>query len=189
MREYIRVVTEESGLVESIKRCGFQVAVGSSGTIRALEKAVFYGYGNGGSVFEVGKRDWRLSRGELRGVVEEMKVFGFALAEGVVVGLSVVVEILCKVYEGWDWNGDDRWRSVVRLATRFEGKKRMMAAVQFASIAKVFRGLEDRNLLPNTTLPSTESENKVEDPRQELEMFKKVFRQDLSIVVSSRTSE
>lgn len=37
-----------------------------------LEKAVFYGYGNGGSVFEVGRRDWRLSSGELRGVVERL---------------------------------------------------------------------------------------------------------------------
>lgn len=72
MREYIRGVMEESGLVESIKRCGFQVAVGSSGTIRTLERAVFNGYGNGGSVFEVGKRDWRLSSWELRGVVERL---------------------------------------------------------------------------------------------------------------------
>lgn len=64
-----------------------------------LEKAVFYGYGNGGSVFEVGWRDWRP---KLMLSVEEMKVSLFALAEG------VVVEIFCKVYEGWDWNGDDR---------------------------------------------------------------------------------
>lgn len=37
-REYIRGVMEESGLVESIKRCGFQAAVGSSGTIRAFRE-------------------------------------------------------------------------------------------------------------------------------------------------------
>lgn len=174
MREYIRSVMEESGLVKNVKRFGFEVVVGSSGTIQALEKAVFEGYGNnGGYVFEVGKRDWRLSRGELRAVVERlcddegeeererrerffkrraglivagavlleeiyealgvemMEVSGFSLAEG------LVVEILSEVYEGYELSANARWRSVVRLATRFDGKKRVVAAAHCAGIAKV----------------------------------------------------
>ncbi|XP_024032365.1 uncharacterized protein LOC112094890, partial [Morus notabilis] len=177
MREYVRSVMEESGLVEDVKGFGFEVVVGSSGTIQALEKAVFDGYGDnvGNNVFGVGKRDWRLSRGELRAVVErlcgegeeeserrerffkrrsefivagavlleeifealgveEMEVSGFALAEG------VVAEILSKACESCDLNANARWRSVVRLATRFDGKKRMVAAAQCAAISKVCSG-------------------------------------------------
>lgn len=78
IRKYIRSVIGQSGLVESIKMCGFEVAAGSSGTIRAVEEAVSHGYANARDsfddvkVFEECKREWRLSRGELGGVVERL---------------------------------------------------------------------------------------------------------------------
>ncbi|KAF4389794.1 hypothetical protein F8388_009927 [Cannabis sativa] len=180
MREYIRLVIGKSGLIENIKRFGFEVVVGSSGTIQAVEKAVFYGYSNGSCVLDHtvvvngdGKRDWRLSKEEIRSVVkrlcgggggekengmreklfkrrcefivagavlleeifealgiEKMEVSGFALAEG------VVAEVLGKVCgEGYDMNANNRRRSVLQLASRFNGKKRMIAAAQCACIA------------------------------------------------------
>ncbi|KAL5783825.1 hypothetical protein ACOSP7_008854 [Xanthoceras sorbifolium] len=190
MRECVKMVVEGSGLVEKVKRCGFEVAVGSSGTIRAIEKAVFKGYcqsfADNVAVLGDCKRDWRLSRGELRGVVErlccgaeeeesvgrerffkgrsefivagavlleeifgllgieEMEVSGYGLGEG------VIAERLVKVFDGYDLNANARWRSVVRLATRFSGKKRIKSAAQFASIAKdVFEGLRKCEELDN----------------------------------------
>ncbi|KAM5561068.1 hypothetical protein ABKV19_021933 [Rosa sericea] len=185
IREHIRLVVEESGLVRKIKDCGFDVVVGSSGTIKAVEKAVFDGYVNKSNVIEVsnvasfgdGRKDWRLSRGEVKGVVvslcdggegekirrekfferrsefivagailleeifevlgiEEMEVSGYALAEG------VIAESLAKVNGGYDLNANARWSSIVRLAMRYNGKKRMKAASQCAIIAKeIFEGL------------------------------------------------
>lgn len=78
MREYIRSVIQQSGLVENVKECGFEVAAGSSGTIRAIEEAVSYGYPNAGDNFDNVKvfgectREWRLSREELGSVVERL---------------------------------------------------------------------------------------------------------------------
>lgn len=83
MREFIRLVIQESGVVERIKEFGvenLEMVVGCSGTIRAVEKAVFYGYAKGENfenvdnvvLSEEWKRDWRFSRGELRGVVERL---------------------------------------------------------------------------------------------------------------------
>ncbi|EXC13327.1 hypothetical protein L484_012755 [Morus notabilis] len=46
-------------------------------------------------------------------------------------------------------------------------------AIDMMDYLQVFSGLEDRNLLSSTMLPSTESENTAEDLRQELEYFKK----------------
>ncbi|KAJ6737689.1 RETROGRADE REGULATION PROTEIN 2 [Salix viminalis] len=69
---------EESELVEKIKAFGgFEVVVGTSGTIRAIEKAVFNGYGKeyveGNEVLPRDcKREWKFSRGELSGVVERV---------------------------------------------------------------------------------------------------------------------
>jgi exopolyphosphatase/pppGpp-phosphohydrolase len=81
MREYVRLVIRESGVVEKIKECGFEMVVGCSGTVRAIEKAVFCGYAKS-DVFENDnvvlfgecKRDWawRFTREELRGVVERI---------------------------------------------------------------------------------------------------------------------
>ncbi|KAM3752505.1 hypothetical protein ACB098_03G024100 [Castanea mollissima] len=80
MREFIRLVIEESGVAERIKEFGgVEMVVGCSGTIRAVEKAVFYGYAKSEMfendnvvLFEEWKRHWRFSRRELRGVVERL---------------------------------------------------------------------------------------------------------------------
>ncbi|KAF3454577.1 hypothetical protein FNV43_RR05025 [Rhamnella rubrinervis] len=78
MREYIRSVIQQSGLVENVKECGFEVASGSSGTIRAIEEAVSYGYSKARDNFDNVKvfgecnREWRLSREELGSAVERL---------------------------------------------------------------------------------------------------------------------
>jgi exopolyphosphatase/pppGpp-phosphohydrolase len=81
MREYVRLVIRESGVVEKIKECGFEMVVGCSGTVRAIEKAVFCGYaksdvfGNDNVVlFGECKRDWTwgFTRGVLRVLVERI---------------------------------------------------------------------------------------------------------------------
>ncbi|KAJ7977881.1 Ppx-GppA phosphatase protein (Exopolyphosphatase) [Quillaja saponaria] len=139
MREYIRSVMHESGLVQKVKEHGFEIAVGSSGTIRAIEKAVFHGYARDivDKAVLVGEcnRDWAFTRGELRNIfmmlgIEEMEVSEYALGEG------VIAETLAKVYGGCVLNANARWRSVLRLAMRFNSKKRMISAAQCAGIAK-----------------------------------------------------
>ncbi|KAJ0013936.1 hypothetical protein Pint_19749 [Pistacia integerrima] len=190
MRKFIRMVVAESGLVERVRESGFEVAVGCSGTIRALEKAVFNGYDQR-FVDNVGvlggcKRDWRLSREGLKSVVErlcsgggegervrkesffkrrsefivagavlldeifellgieEMEVSGYGLAEG------VIADSLAKIFDGYDLNANARWRSVMRLAMRFSGTKKMKSAAQCASIAKdIFDGLRKCDELAN----------------------------------------
>jgi exopolyphosphatase/pppGpp-phosphohydrolase len=78
MREFVKLVIKESELVEKVKDFGgFEVVVGTSGTIRAIERAVFNGYGKecveGNEVFlRDCKREWKFSRGELSGVVERL---------------------------------------------------------------------------------------------------------------------
>ncbi|XP_021283462.1 uncharacterized protein LOC110415972 isoform X4 [Herrania umbratica] len=76
MREHVRKVVKESGLVEKVKNFGFEVAVGSSGTIRAIERAVHKGYGLGfdgnEAVLRECKRDWRITRKELKSVVKRL---------------------------------------------------------------------------------------------------------------------
>ncbi|KAL0697492.1 hypothetical protein Bca4012_053614 [Brassica carinata] len=185
MREYIRRVIDESRLGERLRECDglFEVVVGSSGTIRAIENAVFSGYGSDLCREEGYKRDWRFGRGELSGVVEklcgegdeelirregffgsrraefivagavlleeifevlgieEMEVSEYALAEG------VIADSLAKAFGGlYDLNANARWRSVVRLATRLNGKKRMNHAIRCANIAKeIFVGLRKCN--------------------------------------------
>ncbi|CAK7340576.1 unnamed protein product [Dovyalis caffra] len=177
MREFVKSVIKESELVEKVNNFGgFEVVVGTSGTIRDIEKAVFNGYGkecveDNEVLLRDCKREWKFSRGELNGVVEsvcregeqerikrdgffkrrsefivagavlleeifdvlgiqEMEVSGYALGEG------VIAETLSKVFEGYDLNANARWHSVVRLATRFSGKKGIKSAAQCASIAK-----------------------------------------------------
>ncbi|KAK2977712.1 hypothetical protein RJ640_013730 [Escallonia rubra] len=178
MRQHIRGVLKESGLIEKVSEYGFDTAIGSSGTIRAIEKAVLFGYkrdlanlGDGEELFAGYRRDWRFSREELGGLVEklcgeeerdsrregffkrrsefivagavlleeilgtlgveELEVSGYALGEG------VIAEKLAEVFDGYDWSANARWRSVVRLATRFNNKKRMKTAAICAGIAKV----------------------------------------------------
>lgn len=178
MREYIRKVVQESGIIERIKEYGFEMAVGSSGTIRAIEKAVFLDYGrrliDNDQLLEKSGRDWKFSRVELRSIVErlscggaeekirrdgffyersefilaggvlleeifellsieEMEVSGYALGEG------VISEKLASVYDGYNLNANTRWQSVMRLATRFNSKKRINFAAECAGVAKVSR--------------------------------------------------
>ncbi|XP_023645202.1 uncharacterized protein LOC17900328 [Capsella rubella] len=185
MRDYIRHAIDESGLADKLKDSdGFEVVVGSSGTIRAIENAVFSSYGADMCEFNLEgyKRDWRFGRGELSSVVtklcregdeeqirrdgffkrrsefivagavlleeifkalgiEEMEVSEYALAEG------VIADSLAKAFDGlYDLNANARWRSVMRLATRFNAKKRMNHAIHCASIAKaIFVGLRKCN--------------------------------------------
>ncbi|CAI0446670.1 unnamed protein product [Linum tenue] len=191
MRNFIRAAVKDSGLVQQVKRFGFEVAVGSSGTIGAVEKAVFHGYGDVNVAAETDtsaeellrrhvKRDWRFSRVELKRVVErlcteegqeekeireelfkkrsefivagtllleeifellgieEMEVSEYALGEG------VVAEALKEEFNevGFKLNANPRWNSVVRLATRFNNKKRVENGARCAAFAKgIFEGL------------------------------------------------
>lgn len=173
MRNHIRRVIIESGLVEKVREIGFEVAVGCSGTIRSIERAVFHGFGNERSA-RVGfgedfGRGWRFSREELGVIVErllcgeevrrvgfskrraefivagavllweifealgtgEMEVSEYALGEG------VIAEMLARDCEGFDVNANARWRSVVRLASRFNDEKRMKSNLRCAGTAKV----------------------------------------------------
>ncbi|KAF8107989.1 hypothetical protein N665_0115s0004 [Sinapis alba] len=186
MREYIRRVIDESRLGDRLRESeGFEVCVGSSGTIRAIENAVFSGYGSDLCQFNLEegyKRDWRFGRSELSCVVEklcsdgdeelirregffnrrsefivagavlleeifkalgieEMEVSEYALAEG------VIADSLAKAFEGlYDLNANARWRSVMRLATRLNGKNRMNHAIHCANTAKeIFVGLRKCN--------------------------------------------
>ncbi|XP_010458199.1 PREDICTED: uncharacterized protein LOC104739511 [Camelina sativa] len=186
MRDYIRNAIDESGLVDRLKESdGFEVVVGSSGTIRAIENAVFSGYGADMCEFNLEgyKRDWRFGRAELSSLVaklcsdggdeeqirrdgffkrrsefivagavlleeifkafaiEEMEVSEYALAEG------VIADSLANAFDGlYDLNANARWRSVMRLATRFNAKKRMNHAIRCANIAKaIFVGLRKCN--------------------------------------------
>lgn len=76
LREHIISVVEKSGLVDKVKHFGFEVAVGSSGTIRELEKAEFCGYARDSldDMTPSGelKRPWRLSRKGLTGIVDRL---------------------------------------------------------------------------------------------------------------------
>ncbi|KAK4402145.1 hypothetical protein Sango_0955200 [Sesamum angolense] len=192
MREHIRNELENSGLIEKIKEFKIDVVIGSSGTIKAIEKAVCKGYvlevqENVGVFEEFVKREWRFTRHELRCLVErlydeegeidgkmkrmgffkrraafilagtvlldeifdglgieEIEVSGYALGEG------VITEMLGQVFKGFDLNANARWRSVVRLASRFNNKKRMKAANMCASVAReIVEGLRKLHELHN----------------------------------------
>ena len=183
MRSHIRSILRQCGIVEKIKHHGFEITVGSSGTVQSIEKAIFSGFSrnvvsNDGALCGDLGRDWRFSREELRILVErlcggggeaierarrdrffkrrsefivagavlldeifamldieEMEVSGYALGEG------VVAEMLLQVCDNYDFNANARWGSVVRLATRFLGKKKMGTASQCANITKVLQDL------------------------------------------------
>ncbi|KAI3752578.1 hypothetical protein L2E82_24612 [Cichorium intybus] len=191
MREHIRAVVKESGLIENVLQQKIDIAVGSSGSIRMIEKAIFLGYSSD-LVNEIGllegyRRDWKFTREELKGLVDklceeeseveggkvynrkgffktrsafivaavilleeifglleikEMEVSGYALGEG------AIAEKLAEIFEGFDLNANARWRSVLRLASRFNNKKRMTSAASCASIAQgIFTGLRKQVVL------------------------------------------
>ncbi|GMH07726.1 hypothetical protein Nepgr_009566 [Nepenthes gracilis] len=75
MRHYIRSQIEESGLIENVRNLEFEIAVGSSGTVRAIEKVLCLNYGVGEVMNPVSgevSRDWRFSRKELMDVFERL---------------------------------------------------------------------------------------------------------------------
>ncbi|GFP80338.1 exopolyphosphatase [Phtheirospermum japonicum] len=77
MREHIRNELETSGLIDKIKEFKIDTVIGSSGTIKAIEKAVCKGYAlkvveNIGVFDEFLKREWRFTRDELRCLVERL---------------------------------------------------------------------------------------------------------------------
>ncbi|XP_068658995.1 uncharacterized protein [Aristolochia californica] len=171
MRKKIRSMIEESGLVEKVKAIGFDVAVGSSGTIRSIAKTVFAT--NSVSSMDFGGA-WRFTKEELAFIMEKlcggevltlprvskrrsefllagaillweifevlgitkMEVSKYALGEG------IIAEMLAKECQSFDVNANVRWRSVVRLATRFNSDNRMRLAVRCIAIAKgIFEAL------------------------------------------------
>ncbi|GER49478.1 Guanosine-5'-triphosphate,3'-diphosphate pyrophosphatase [Striga asiatica] len=185
MREHIQNELKTSGLVEKINGFNIDVVIGSSGTIKAIDKAVCRGYAlkveeNIGPFEEHVRREWRFTRDELRCLVdrlcdedremvgkvkreeffkrraafiiagavlldeifkilaiETMDVSGYALGEG------VIAEMLGHSFEGFELNTNARWRSVFRLASRFNNKKRMKAATTCLAVAReIFGGLE-----------------------------------------------
>ncbi|XP_015063066.1 uncharacterized protein LOC107008512 isoform X5 [Solanum pennellii] len=183
MREHIKVIIRASGLNEKVKHYNIDKVIGSSGTIKNIEKAIFRGYasnmeGNVG-ISEGSRRDWSFTTDELKGLVErlseeerriggkvrtqgffkkrsafivagavlleeifedlkieEMEVSGYALGEG------VIAEKLGEVFDNYDPRANARWRSVTRLATRFNNKQHMKSAALCFSVAKeMFDGL------------------------------------------------
>ncbi|XVE63110.1 hypothetical protein DITRI_Ditri06bG0173400 [Diplodiscus trichospermus] len=77
LRKHARKVIKQSGLIEKVKNFGFEVAVGSSGTVRAIEKAISKGYGlnftdHNEAFLRECKRDRKFSREELKNVIERL---------------------------------------------------------------------------------------------------------------------
>ncbi|KAL9175101.1 hypothetical protein ABFS82_02G093900 [Erythranthe guttata] len=192
MREHIRSELEASDLIGKINDFKIDAVIGSSGTIRAIEKAVCKGYArkieeNVGVFEEFTKREWRFTRHELRCLVERLydeeseingkakrsrffkKRAAFILAGTVLLdevfeklaieeievseyalGEGVITEMLGHAFQGFDLNANARWRSVFKLAMRFNNKKRMKAATMCATIAReIFEGLMKSNQLYN----------------------------------------
>lgn len=161
-------------MIEKVKEIGFDVAVGSSGTVKSMEKAI------SGSDFG---RKWKFDKDELGSLVErvvsnveflglegvrrlgfsrrrsefiaaggillmdifealgiqEIEVSGYALGEGVIAEMMLVENGTDMEF---DLRANARWRSVVRLAVRFDCENRMKSAVQCVGVAKdVFDGI------------------------------------------------
>ncbi|WOL03275.1 hypothetical protein Cni_G11995 [Canna indica] len=178
LRSYIRAVLDQSPLVEKVRELGFEIAIGSSGTIRSIERAIFLdGYGESMSRDFV--REWKFSKEELVSLVEKLtsgdlseieatlrfrfskrrrefivagailllelfealginniEVSGYALSEG------VISEMLANNHLDYDMSANARWRSVVSIATRFDGDDRMKSAANCVGIAKdLFDGI------------------------------------------------
>ncbi|KAE9446643.1 hypothetical protein C3L33_21460, partial [Rhododendron williamsianum] len=161
MREHIRRVIRESGLVEKIGGTGFEIVMGSSGykldwKFRRGELGKVVGKlcgergGVGGKVKIEGfskRRSEFIVAGavlleEIFGMlgIEEMEISGYALGEG------VIAEFLAGVFGDFYLSANLRWSSVVRLAARFNDKKRMKSAALCAGIAKeMFEGVRKWN--------------------------------------------
>ncbi|XP_058076298.1 uncharacterized protein LOC131224870 isoform X2 [Magnolia sinica] len=66
--------------------------------------------------------------------IKEMEVSEYALGEG------VVTEVLARECDEFDVNANVRWRSVLRLAGRFGGEKRVKSSGRCVGIAKEIAG-------------------------------------------------
>lgn len=75
MRAKIRSVIQTSLLIDNVRHYGFDVAVGSSGTVRALEKAAFVGF-SGNISSSTSERQWRLKKPELMSMIQELGIGG-----------------------------------------------------------------------------------------------------------------
>ncbi|KAJ0078587.1 hypothetical protein Patl1_22287 [Pistacia atlantica] len=143
MRKFIRMVVTESGLVERVRESGFERFVDDVGVLggckrdwrlsrEGLKSVVERLCSGGGEGERVRKESFFKRRSEfiVAGAVlldeifellgiEEMEVSGYGLAEG------VIADSLAKIFDGYDLNANARWRSVMRLAMRFSGAKKM----------------------------------------------------------------
>ncbi|GJX09811.1 hypothetical protein Tco_0199670 [Tanacetum coccineum] len=150
MREYIRNVVKESRLVEKVKGAKVDLVIGSSGSIKMIKKVNFMRW-NGGLVneielFEGFRREWKFSKEELRELIEKMcddDVDGKVFKKCSAFILAVVV-LIDEIFELFGIKEMEvlRWRSVLRLASRFYNKERMTFVASCASIAHgIFTGL------------------------------------------------
>lgn len=82
LRRHIRTVLYESSVVSKVRDLGFEVAVGSSGTIRSIERAIFLGCAGGLLGGEL-SREWRFTREELGLLVNKLCDVGLTEVNGV----------------------------------------------------------------------------------------------------------
>lgn len=82
LRRHIRSALRQSPLIK-IRELGFEVAVGSSGTIRSVERAIFLGGYDEIMNNREFSREWRFSREELRLLVDKLLGLGLGEVEGV----------------------------------------------------------------------------------------------------------
>ncbi|KAJ0980612.1 hypothetical protein J5N97_008867 [Dioscorea zingiberensis] len=173
LRRFVTEVIGKSGFVEKSRELGgFEMAIGSSGTVRWIQKAIARDLIDGEfrmeSAFsreELGCLVAKLGMGE----VDKVRALGFSnrrskvIVAGAVLlfeifnalsinemevslyGLveGVVSEMIAKENVDYDWGANARWRSVMTLAARFDGEHWMKSAIQCVGIAKeIFYGLK-----------------------------------------------
>ncbi|KAM0948485.1 putative exopolyphosphatase [Dioscorea sansibarensis] len=173
LRRFVREVIGKSDFAERSRELGrFEMAIGSSGTVRWIGRAIARDLIKG--EFRMG---WGFSREELGSLVEKLgmgeeekvRALGFSRRRAGVVlagavllleifdalginemeiseyGLveGVIVEMIIKENADYDWSANARWRSVITLAARFDGGNMMKSAFQCVGVAKdIFYGLK-----------------------------------------------
>lgn len=78
MRQHIRSVLNNSGLVDRVKGYKINKVIGSSGTIKAIEKAVYEGYAkqNVGETKSNTNRQWTFNKEDLMELVKSLEMKG-----------------------------------------------------------------------------------------------------------------
>ncbi|KAL4202514.1 hypothetical protein AMTRI_Chr02g264010 [Amborella trichopoda] len=175
LRQQVRLVLQGSPLVKFVENSKIERVVGTSGTIKAIAKAIYRSHACNFPLFEESEQ-WGFGKRELGSIIEklcsgqedalalgfslkrsesilagsvllleifevlgihEMEVSPYALGEG------VIAESLASTCLNYDVNANIRWHSVMRLAYRFNGKKRMRTAIICSGLAKeIFEGLK-----------------------------------------------